>query len=74
MPNKREVEIIIKNHGSNWVNHERPVWCPECESKNIKHSISISRSGDTKNYTAECMCLDCGCEFNLVRMEVDNGK
>ncbi len=71
MTRKKEVEIIIKKHGRNWINHERPPYCPECERKNIKHNITIIHSGNEKKYAAECLCLDCGCEFTLVRIEED---
>lgn len=74
MTGYRKVEVTVKQHGRNWINFERPPYCPECGTKDIRHSISFSRSGDTKKYTAECMCLECGCEFHLVRIEMDNGK
>ena len=72
MTNKREVEVTVKKHGRNWINHERPPYCPECDGKSIKHSINIVLSGNEKTYVAECLCLDCGCEFTLVRIEVND--
>ena len=69
---RREVDVAIKQHGRNWINFERPPYCPECNEKNIKHSISISRADNTKKYVAECMCLECGCEFHLVRIDKDD--
>jgi formate dehydrogenase maturation protein FdhE len=74
MSNKREVEVTVNKHGRNWINHERPPYCPECDGKSIKHSISIIHSGKEKKYVAECLCLDCGCEFTLVRIEVEEDE
>ncbi len=72
MNKKRKVEVTVDKHGRNWINHERPPYCPECDGKNIKHSISIVHSGNEKKYAADCLCLDCGCEFTLVRIEEDD--
>lgn len=69
---KRKVEVNVEKHGRNWVNFERPPYCPECESKDIKHSISISRSDSFKTYSAQCVCLHCGCVFTLVRTEEED--
>ena len=66
---KREVEVTIKQHGRNWINFERPPYCPECNEKNISHSTSVSHSKDIKKYIAECVCLGCGCEFSIARIE-----
>lgn len=71
---KRKVEVEVYNHGCNWINHERPPYCPECDSKTIKHAISIFRSENKKKYTADCLCLDCGCEFTLVRWEEEDNE
>jgi formate dehydrogenase maturation protein FdhE len=68
----RKVKVEVDKHGRNWINHERPPYCPECDGKNIKHSISIIYSGNEKKYAADCLCLDCGCEFTLVRIEEED--
>ncbi len=74
MTGKRKVKVKVYSHGRNWINHERPPYCPECDSKTIKHAISIFRSTGKKKYTADCLCLDCGCEFTLVRIEEENDE
>jgi hypothetical protein len=69
---KRKVEVTVEQHGRNWINHERPPYCPECDSKDIKHSTTISQGRNRKMYSAKCLCLVCGCEFILVRTEEEN--
>ena len=60
----------VITHGEYWVNHEKQIQCPECNSNQVDCDISRgSKIGYAIIYIGNCVCLSCGCEFGLERKE-----
>ena len=55
----------IVSHGIRWVNDDKVLQCPECNSSLVDYTID---KNDTI-YTAYCTCASCKCEFIIKRYE-----
>lgn len=69
--------MTITKHGKYWVlgdTEKRKHTCPECQSNNIEWDIlrSSSPNGGNEHYELNSVCKDCGCEWTIERVVVDD--
>ena len=62
-------ELVIIQHGINWITRgELPV-CPECNYDSLGHLICNDEAKQI--FTAQFSCCRCGCEFIIQRGNSD---